>query len=583
MAFDTLCVKKIVAELSEKLLDARIDKIYQPEKDELLFAVRTKTETLHLVLSASANNARIHFTDKLKENPLTAPMFCMLLRKHLTGGRIISVSQPEYERIIEFTIESRDELGDLTKKHLTAEITGRNSNIILTNADYKIIDSIKHVDFTQSSVRQILPNIPYALPPKQDKLPILSDEIKNLVLDFSADGKRPENAIMDAVSGISPLTAREIVYSVLGTNSLLISEISEEKKEKLTLFVRDFSKKLQFAPCIVYDGNGKPAEFSAIAISQYGKGFDTVFYNSMSEVIDIFYRRRDELDRIRQKSSAITKLLKNNIERCAKKLSIQQKTLKDAENKEKFKIYGDLVTANIYKITKGDTSVILENYYEDGSPAVKIELMSNLSPSQNAQRYYKLYSKLKNAEIEVKKQITATLSELEYFESTLALTENLTSEADINAVKSELTELGYFKRQKSLKRQKEASAKPLHFVSSDGFDIYVGKNNTQNDYLTLKFANSMDFWFHTKQIHGSHTIIKLGIKKEIPDSTILEAAQLSAYYSKARQSSQVPVDYTQIKNVKKPNGAKLGMVIYDNYNTLYVTPKSPEELGLTAV
>ena len=581
MAFDTLCVKKIVSELSEKLLDARIDKIYQPEKDELLFAIRTKNETLHLVLSASANNARIHFTDKLKENPLTAPMFCMLLRKHLMGGRITAVSQPEFERIIEFEIESRDELGDLTKKHLIAEITGRNSNLILTNADYKIIDSIKRVDFTQSSVRQILPNMQYVLPPKQDKTPVLSDEIKNVVLDFSAEGKKPENAIMDAVSGISPLTAREIVFSVLGTNSLLLSEVSEENKQKLTLFVRDFAKNLNFSPCIVFDGNGKPAEFSAIAISQYGKGFDIVFYNSMSEVIDAFYSRRDEIDRIRQKSSVITKLLKNNIERCAKKLSIQQKTLKDAENKEKYKIYGDLVTANIYKISKGDTSIILENYYEDGNPAVKIELMSNLSSSQNAQRYYKLYSKLKNAEIEVKKQITATLAELEYFESTLALTENLTLEADINAVKSELSELGYIKRQKSAKRQKAVEAKPLHFISSDGFDIYVGKNNMQNDYLSLKFANSMDLWFHTKQIHGSHTVIKLGIKKEIPESTILEAAQLSAYYSKARQSSQVPVDYTQIKNVKKPNGAKPGMVIYDNYNTLYVTPKSPDDLGLT--
>ncbi|MBR4720435.1 MAG: NFACT family protein [Clostridia bacterium] len=580
MAFDTLCVKKMVSELLEKLSDARIDKIYQPEKDELLFAVRTKTETLHLVLSASANNARIHFTDKLKENPLTAPMFCMLLRKHLTGGRITAIIQPEYERIIEFEIETRNELGDLTKKHLIVEITGRNSNIILTNADYKIIDSIKRVDFTQSSVRQILPNLQYLLPPKQDKIPILSDKIGSIVFDFSAEGKKPENVIMDAVSGISPLTAREIVFSVLGTNSLLLSEISEENKQKLTDFVRNFAKNTDFAPCILFDGSGKPAEFSAIAIFQYGKSYDTVFYNSMSEVIDVFYRRRDELDRIRQKSSAITKLLKNNIERCAKKLSIQQKTLKDAENKEKYKIYGDLVTANIYKISKGDTAVILENYYEDGSPSVKIELMSNLSPSQNAQRYYKLYSKLKNAEIEVKRQIDTTLSDLEYFESTLALTENLTSEADINAVKSELSELGYIKRQKSAKRQKTVQAKPLHFVSSDGFDIYVGKNNTQNDYLTLKFANSADLWFHTKQIHGSHTVIKLGVEKNIPDRTVLEAAQLSAYYSKARESSQVPVDYTQIKNVKKPNGAKPGMVIYDNYNTLYVTPKSPEELGL---
>ena len=352
-------------------------------------------------------------------------------------------------------------------------------------------------------------------------------------------------------------------------------------KQNLVLSVRNFTKDLKFTPCIIFDKNGKPAEFSATAIFQYGKSFDTVFYNSMSEVINIFYQKRDETERLKQKSSAITKLLKNNIERCAKKLSIQQKTLKDAENKEKYKIYGDLITANIYKIKKGDKAVMLENYYEDNSPLVKIELSETLTPAQNAQRYYKLYSKLKNAEIEVKKQIKATICDLEYFESTLALTENLTSEADINAVKAELSELGYIKRQKSAKKQKAPQAKPFHFISSDGFDIYVGKNNTQNDYLTLKFANSADLWFHTKQIHGSHTVIKLGVNKNIPTSTVLEAAQLAAFYSKARESSQVPVDYTQVKNVKKPRGAKPGMVIYEGYNTLYVTPKSPEQLGLT--
>lgn len=583
MAFDTLCVKKIVSELSDKLSDGRIDKIYQPEKDELLFVVRAKNASFHLVLSASANNARIHFTDRIKENPLTAPMFCMLLRKHLSGGRITAVSEPQFERIVEFEIESRNELGDTVKKRIIVEITGRNSNIILCDGDYRIIDSIKRVDFSQSTVRQILPNCQYVLPPKQDKIPVLSDEISTVNLDFSQKGKSPENVIMDAVSGISPLTAREIVYGATGTNSLVCDELTSEMRQKLSLTVTNFTKNLKFSPCIVFDGRGKPAEFSAISISQYGGSFSTVFYSSMSEVIDIFYAKRDEAERIKQKGSALIKLLKNNIERCAKKLSLQQKTLKDAENKEKYKIYGDLITANIYKIAKGDSFVVLENYYEDGSPQLKIDLLPTLTPSQNAQRYYKLYSKLKNAEVEVKKQIEATLSDLDYFESTLALTENLTSEADISAVRAELAELGYIKRQGYSKRQKPVQAKPLHFISTGGFDIFVGKNNTQNDYLTLKFANSSDMWFHTKQIHGSHTIIKLGRDKDIPDSTIFEAAQLAAYYSKARESSQVPVDYTQIRNVRKPRGAKPGMVIYDGYNTLYVTPKSPDELNLKSI
>ena len=583
MAFDTLCVKKIVSELSERILDARIDKIYQPEKDELLFGLRTKNENLSLTVSASANNARIHFTETVKENPLVAPLFCMLLRKHLSGGKIITVTQPEFERIIEFQIQSRNELGDITNKYLIAEITGRNSNIILLDSDRRIIDSVKRVDFTQSSVRQILPGCSYILPPKQNKIPVLSEDIENISIDFNASGQSPEYAVLNAVSGISPLTAREIVYGVLGTNSLLCEELSDLDKQKLSFAVKNFLKNLKFEPCIIFNENKEPKEFSAIAIRQYGRAFDTVYYNSMSEVIDIFYKKRDEAERIKQKSADITKLLKNNIERCSKKLSIQKKTLEDAKNKEKYRIYGDLITASIYKITKGDTSVTLENYYETENPAVKIDLLAKLTPAQNAQRYYKLYSKLKNAEIEVKKQISATLSDLEYFESTLALTENLTSETDINAVKAELSELGYIKRQKSQKRQKLPAAKPLHFVSSDGFDIYVGKNNSQNDHLTLKFANSADLWFHTKQIHGSHTVIKLGINKEVPESTVFEAAQLAAYYSKARASSQVPVDYTQIKNVKKPKGAKPGMVIYESYNTLYVTPKSADVLGLKEI
>ncbi|MCR4693126.1 MAG: NFACT family protein [Firmicutes bacterium] len=577
MAFDTLCVKKIVSELSEKLNGAKIDKIYQPEKDELLLIIRTKTENHRLVLSASSNNPRVHFTEHTKENPISAPMFCMLLRKHIQGGRILDIRQPDYERIIIIDIESRNELGDIVTKHLISEITGRNSNIILCDESYRIIDSAKHIDFLQSAVRQILPGGQYIMPPKQSKIPVLSDEIESAVLDFSKEGQKCESVIMDAVSGISPLTCREIVFGALKSNAYVISEISKDKQSAILDAVHNFNKNLTFAPCIIFDPSNKPIDFSAIAISQYGDNYKTVFYNSMSEVIEKFYQERDRRERIKQKSASLTKLLKNNIERCAKKLSILKNTQKEAENKEKYKIYGDLVTANIYKIAKGDKLLTVQNYYAPENPDVKIALKENLSPSENAQRYYKLYSKLKNAEVEVEKQIKSTLSDLEYFESTLALTENLTSEADINAIKSELTDLGYIKRQKCGKRQKVQPAKPLHFISSDGFDIYVGKNNTQNDYLTLRFANSSDLWFHTKQIHGSHTIIKLGINKDVPERTVLEAAQLAAFYSKARESSQVPVDYTKIKNVRKPNGAKPGMVIYDSYNTLYVTPKDMQK------
>lgn len=577
MAFDTICVKKTVEELNSALLGGRVDKIHQPEKDELMISVRTFGGAHKLVLSASANNARIHFTEAAKENPKTPPMFCMLLRKHLSGGKIIKISQSNYERIVEIDIESYNDLGDLTVKHLICEIMGRNSNIILCQDDYRIIDSAKHVDFTQSSVRQILPGCAYAAPPAQEKIAILSEDIKNVSLDFSHEGLRPDKAIMEAVSGISPITARELIFLATGSSSKVCGELSGADKENIRAELVSFAENIIFKPCIIFDTSGKPLDFSATEIRQYGSSFRVEYYGSMSEVVSRFYTERDKKERMRQKSADLTKLLTNNLERCTKKLVIQEKTLKDAESKEKYKIYGDLVTANLYRIADGAASVTVSNYYEPDCPEIEIELSPMLSAAKNAQRYYKLYQKLKNAEVEVEKQRIACLADIEYLESTLSAVENSASESDLNAIRTEMAEQGYIKQKKTGKKDTKSQSKPMHFISSDGFDIYVGKNNTQNDYLTLRFANSGDIWFHTKKIHGSHTIIKLGIDKDVPKTTMMEAAQLAAYYSKARESSQVPVDYTQIKNVKKPNGAKPGMVIYDNYNTVYVTPKNMEQ------
>ncbi len=575
MAFDTVCIKKLTEELSKALTDGRIDKIHQPEKDELIISVRTKERTYKLTLSASPNNPRIHFTELSKENPKTCPMFCMLLRKHLSGGKILSVRQAPGERVIIFDTESRNELGDLTVKHLICEIMGRNSNIILCLEDMKIADCARHVDLSLNTVRQLLPGFFYEMPPKQDKTPFFSEEIKSLSIDFSKE--QPEKSIMGKVSGISPLTCRELIFRALGKTNLQNGELSDIEKDKISKEISAFSENPEFAPCIVYDALENPVEFSAIPIKQYGSGMKVKYFDTVSEVISEFYRERDRKERMHRKSANIVKLLKTNIERCAKKLTIQQATMHDAKNKERYKIFGDLVTASLYRIPEKSRDVTVENYYEDGCPSVKIELLPTLSPAKNAQRYYKLYQKLKNAEIEVAKQIKATSEELEYLESTLVLTENCMTESDLNEIRSELSDLGYIKNPQSKKRTETKKSSPMHFVSEDGFDIYVGKNNTQNDYLTLRFANSGDIWFHTKNIHGSHTVIKLGIKKDVPEGTMRRAAELAAYYSKARESSQVPVDYTSIKNVKKPSGAKPGMVIYDNYNTVYVTPKPPSE------
>jgi len=575
MALDTLVINALTDELSKKLTGGRIDKIHQPERDEILVGIRTYSESFKLVISASPAHPRIHFSAVLKENPLTPPMFCMLLRKHLSSGKILSVEQTDFERIIRFDIESYNELGDLTVKHLIVELMGRNSNIILTDSDMKIIDSARHVDFTQSSVRQILPGCAYLPPPSQEKIPVLSAEIKNVELNFSPEGITPDKAIMNSVSGISPLSAREIVHRAIGNCNLVCGELSQDEKEKISAELKS-SRLTRYSPCILTNGE-RIVDFSAIKIEQYGESMTCIPYDSVSSLLEDFYQKKDIAERMKQKSADLLKLLHNHEERLVKKSIIQQKTLADAAKKEQYKIKGDLLTANIYRITQGEEFTILENYYDPTCPPIKITLKPELSPAQNAQRYYKLYTKAKTAEIEVANQLKQTAEDLEYIKSTLALLKNCTSESDLNAIRTELSEQGFLKRQAlGKKNKKQETSKPLHFVTKDGFDIYVGKNNTQNDYLTLKFANRQDLWFHTKQIHGSHTIIKLGKDKDVPHSTILEAAAIAAYYSQGRDSSNVPVDYTKIKNVKKTNGAKPGMVIYDFYNTVYVHPKSPE-------
>lgn len=579
MALDAAAVRCLTNELNSCLINGRIDKIHQPEKDEITVSVRTFTDSFKLVLSASSANPRIHFTQTAKKNPLTAPMFCMLLRKHIGGGKIMAVEQIGFERIVRLSIESYDELGDLTVKYLIIEIMGRHSNIILTNHDMKILDSIKHIDFTVSSVRQVLPGLQYISPPPQNKVDLI-DVTAQTELDFSIPA-RADKVLLNAVAGISPLTAREIVYRALGRVDINAKELNVNKQSAVRVELMRLSRAVQeneFYPCMITEkATGKAVDFSAVEIRQYENAAEVSSFTELNRVLDVFFNTRDMRERMRQKSADLTKLLNNNIERISKKLIILDRTVKDAENKDKYKVYGDLITANIYKIQGKMTELEAENYYQSDMPTVKIPLDASLSPSQNAQKYYKKYNKAKTAETEAAKQIKASRAELAYLESTLSAVENSETDTDLSAIRAELIAQGYLNRKINSKKQKQSVPKPLHFVSSDGVDIYVGKNNTQNDYLTLKLANSSDIWFHTKNIHGSHTVIKLGLDKEVPDSTIREAAELAAYYSKARESSQVPVDYTRVKNVKKPNGAKPGMVIYDRYNTVYVTPGKPKK------
>ena len=582
MAFDAITVRNIVNELNNTIINAKIDKIHQPERDELLISLRTRENTYKLVISASAAHPRLHFTDNVKPNPITAPMFCMLLRKHLSGGRITAVEQPEFERVVRFDIESYNELGDLTTKHLIVEIMGRHSNIILTDSEYKILDSIKHIDFSVSSVRQVLPSLQYVSPPSQNKINPLTVTKEEIISAFlkGTDGVKTDKFILSVFEGISPIVAREISFRAIGTTDAFIGELDTAAKAKLIASVADVFediRKNNFAPCIVtYASDNKVIDYASVNITQYGGMGNTTAFDSIHELLDAFYSKRDADERIKQRSANLVKLVTNHLERASKKLIIQQNTVKDAEKAEKFKIYGDLIIANMYRIDEHSTKIEVENYYEDGSPVICITLDPSLTPSQNAQKYYKKYNKSKTALVETAKQIESTVQDITYLESVLHNLNSASNENDLLEISAELAEQGYISsRAKSVKNNKQAKlkqSKPMHYISSDGLDIFVGKNNHQNDYLTLRYANSSDIWFHTKNIPGSHTVIKLGIDKNVPERTMMEAANLAAYYSKAKNSSQVPVDYTSIKNVKKPNGAKPGMVIYDFYNTVYVRP-----------
>ncbi|MCH5212341.1 MAG: NFACT family protein [Oscillospiraceae bacterium] len=575
MALDAVAISALTGEL-QCLVGGRIDKIHQPERDEIVIHVRTREDSYRLVLSASPAHPRIHLTSAAKKNPAVAPLFCMLLRKHIGSGKITAIEQTDFERIVKISVESYDELGDLTTKQLIIEIMGRYSNIILVSGDNRIIDSAKHVDESLSSVREILPGGIYEAPPPQAKKS-LTDFTAEDKLSFDRPGKA-DKALIGCIAGISPLTAREIIYSVYGTTDIVAENVNTNRAAGIKLAVLKLAGDVRggcFTPCMITDKNtGKIIEFSAVDIKQYEDLAEIEYYDSMNELVDAFYMKRDMHERMRQKSADLTKLLNTGIERTAKKIGVLERTLKDAARLDDYKINGDLLTANIYRMEEGMKSIEVENFYDPECRTVKIALDPAMSPSQNAQRYYKKYNKAKTALTEAAKQLEAGRADLLYIESTLTMIENAESVEDINAIRTELIEQGYIQRKINVnKRKKKEQSKPMHFVSSDGFDIYVGRNNTQNDYLTLRYANNSDIWFHTKDIHGSHTVIKLGLDKDVPKTTILEAAQLAAYYSKARESAQVPVDYTEIKNVKKPNGAKPGMVIYDRYNTVYVKPE----------
>lgn len=582
MPFDGIVAKSIVDELSEKLASGRIEKVLQPEADEIVLLVRAWNKNQKLVLSASANYPRIHITDAVKENPAVPPVFCMMLRKHLSGGRILSFEFNDYERIIGIVIESTNELGDISEKKLVIEIMGRYSNIILLNHDNKILDAIKHIDADISSVREVMPARPYVLPPAQDKISPSLLDTSILLQKIDSSEQTVEKLLLENIKGFSPLLCREVCHHAGIEGRTSAASLEHDNREALGIALQKTLQEIRqgnYAPCVVFEDEQhmKPIDFHCLGISQYRF---VQSLDSISEVLDLFYSSRDNSERLRQKKSDLYKVLNNSIDRCSKKLAIQQETLRDVAGREKLKLYGELITANIYAIPQNVKSVSLLNYYsETDDYYLDVPLDPNLLPQGNAQRYFKKYSKAKSTFTYTTRQLEDTRKELEYLESVLQLLDNCTALREMDEVRQELSEQGYMNlKKKSPGKKKKAPGKaaamtePLRFRSSDGFDIYVGKNNRQNDYLTLKLAQSNDIWLHTKNIPGSHVIIKKN-GAEIPDKTLTEAAILSAWHSKARMSANIPVDYTAVKNVSKPSGAKPGMVIYVNYKTAVVTPE----------
>ena len=574
MAFDGITMKCIAAELDARLCGGRVDKIYMPDKDAIVISARSGGKNYKLFLCANPSIPRIYLTESSRENPLSPPVFCMLLRKHLSGGHITHISCPDVERVIEIGIESKNELGDIGIKRLIIEIMGRYSNILLVNENGAIADCIRKIDASAPGERILLPGVKYEFPPKQNKISPFETDFAEILDVVSAcpDDFKMDKHILNSFAGLSPAVARDFVYAACGDMDAQGMNFNNELKNVLANHIAemfDKIKKSAFEPVIINGDDGTPIDFSCFDLKQYDK---TKRANALCEVLDDFYIEREVRQRLNQKSAEISKTVSNLLARYRKKALLQQQDIANSEQMDKYKLYGDLITANIYRINQGDTRLIAQNFYDETLPEVEIPLDAHISPSKNANKYYTRYNKLKSTAIHAAAQLEITNSDIEYLMSVESSIETCENMRDISEIRRELEAGGYIKTQKNPGKPKKDDEVVLNkFISSDGFEIYVGKTSRQNDYLTMKFARSRDIWMHTKDIPGSHTVISTG-GKEVPDRTLEEAANLAAFYSKARQSSGVAVDYTEIKNVKKPSGAKPGMVIYEEYYTIYVTP-----------
>ena len=552
MSFDGIFLHLIKNEIADKLVGFRVDKIHQPSKEELMFTFRTFDGSEKLLLSAKAECPRIQLTNQYIENPKQPPMLTMLLRKHLGGAKLRAIQQDGFERIVTFVFDATNDLGDPVVFRLVVEIMGRHSNIILVDEAGIIVECVKRIDELTSSVREVLPGVHYELPPQQSKLNVMEYDIAELENSINSLGIKKSLAYQEALQGISPIVARELEYG------MTLEELREHiRHPEPTIVIVD-----------------KPKDYTYFRPRQYGDLAQFRQFDSFSELIDYYYFEQVRRERIKQRSNDLFHRLTTLQERSVRKAINRKRELKECENKEQLKICGDLINSNLYRLEKGSAFYELENYYDDGK-ILRIKADVTLTPAQNAQKYYKDYRKKQVAESKLKAFIAEAEQEAEYLDSVIDMLSRAETDSEITAIRTELYEAGFISK-RNVRRGRERKLPPRRFISSEGFAIAVGRNNMQNDELTLKTAKNYDLWFHVKDTAGSHVIVTAEKDREFTDKLIREAAMLAVVHSKAHASSNVAVDYTIVKNVHKPNGAKFGMVIYDNYKTEYVTPNEEE-------
>ena len=567
MPFDAMFLSAVCDELRQELIGARVEKIQQPARDMVVLQLRGKAR---LLLSASGNRPRFHVTQASYENPAQPPMFCMLLRKHLAGGRIAAIEQPPAERSVELTLDCTDEMGTPCQKRLILELMGRNSNLILTDGENRILDCMRRVDFEMSEQRQVLPGLFYHRPPRQEGKLTPQELTKPALERLLAQTAAPvhlDRWIVDHVAGISPLIARELAFGFCGETD---ADVLTLDRARLAEALTQPSLLQARQPTLLLCG-GRPKDFTYCPIRQYGAYMTARTMPSFSALLDAFYTETEQRERMLQKSQSLRRTVTNLLERTRRKLAAQRKEREASLDRETLRRRGDIVTANLHAMTRGMTVLRAEDFYQEDMPEIEIPLRPELSPQQNAARFYKEYNKAKHAEKILAEQIACGEIEEEYLGAVLDELNRAESERDLAEIRAELEAGGYVRSADRRRQQKQPASRPMRFRSSDGFEILVGRNNRQNDQLSLKTARRDDLWLHIQKFHGTHVIVCCA-GAPVPDGTITEAAMLAAWYSQAREGQNVPVDVTQVRNLRKPNGAKPGMVVYDRYRTVIVTP-----------